>query len=211
MLKKLLVAAMMISFAAGAVFAQEKAAEPAKKVEKTMSKNPIVELKTNQGSIYLEVFEKETPVHARNFLTKVDAGKYDNLTFHRIVKDFVIQGGDPTGTGSGSMGGEPLADEKSSPYPQVRGTVAMARSPQGASDCQFYINLKDNSFLDRQKFTSFARVVQGMDVADKIATVQTGPGDKPIQPVIMLKVYRVDKLPSAAPAAPAMKSSEEKK
>jgi len=177
---------------AGIGIAQEKTEKPVEKIEK----NPIVRIHTNYGDIYLEVFLKETPIHATNFLTKVDVGKYDSLTFHRVVKDFVIQGGDPTGTGSGSMGPERLADEVS-PFPQVQGTVAMARSGAGASNCQFYINLKDNSFLDKQKFSSFAKVVSGMDVVDKIAAVKVGAGDKPVENVIMIKVQRVDSVPQA--------------
>ena len=190
-------------FITGIVYAQEK------KAEKPM-KNPIVEMKTNYGNIYLEVFEKETPIHARNFLDKGDAGKYDSLTFHRIVPNFVIQGGDPTGTGMGDMGSDRLADEKS-PFPQVRGTIAMARSAAGASNCQFYINLKDNTPLDQQGFSSFAKVVQGMDVVDKIAKVQTGQKDRPLEPVVMMKLQRVEKIPAAAEkAAPAKESSGQK-
>jgi len=187
------IAAVMMTIPA---IAQEK--EKVMEKPKAASKNPIVEIQTNHGSIFLEVFEKETPVHARNFLTKVDGGKYDGLTFHRIVKGFVIQGGDPTGNGTGSMGPDRLADEVS-PYPQARGTIAMARSGAGASNCQFYINLKDNSFLDKQKFSSFAKVVGGMDVVDKIAVVGVGPNDKPLEDVKMIKLRRVDKVP-AAPA-----------
>lgn len=173
----------------------EKTAMPAeKKATKPMTNNPTVEIQTNQGNIYLEVFEKETPVHAKNFLDKVKAGKYDGLTFHRIVPGFVIQGGDPTGTGSGSMGDERLADE-TSPFPEVRGTVAMARSNEGASNCQFYINLKDNTFLDQKKFSAFAKVTKGMDVVDKIAAVQRDSNDKPLQPVIMTKLAIVTAVP----------------
>jgi len=190
-------------FITGIVYAQEK------KAEKPM-KNPIVEMNTNHGNIYLEVFEKETPIHARNFLDKADAGKYDSLTFHRIVPNFVIQGGDPTGTGMGDMGSDRLADEKS-PFPQVRGTIAMARSAAGASNCQFYINLKDNTPLDQQGFSSFAKVIQGMDVVDKIAKVQTGQKDRPLEPVVMIKLQRVEKIPAAAEkAAPAKESSGQK-
>jgi peptidyl-prolyl cis-trans isomerase B (cyclophilin B) len=207
--KRIISIVVLTMFVAGLAFAQEKAAET-KKVEKPMAKkNPIVEIKTNMGSFYLEVFENETPIHAKNFLSKVDAGKYDNLTFHRVVGGFVIQGGDPTGTGSGSMGDDRLADEVS-PFPQARGTAPMARAQAGASNCQFYVNLKDNSFLDKQKFSSFAKVVGGMDVVDKIAQVSVGAGDKPIQPVIMLKLSRVDKVPAAPAAAPKKDAGETK-
>jgi len=175
------------------IAANSMAQEKTEGKEMAPEKNPIVKIETNYGDIYFEVFLKETPIHAQNFLSKVDEGKYDSLTFHRVVKDFVIQGGDPTGTGSGSMGTERLADEKS-PYPQVEGTVAMARAPAGASNCQFYVNLKDNSFLDKQKFSSFAKVVQGMDVVHAIGKVAT-QNDKPLEPVIMKKLYRVEGLP----------------
>jgi len=200
-MRKITAMILPVLLVAGVVFAQEKAVEqtpktPEKMPEKAPVKNPFVEVKTNMGTFYLEVFQNETPIHAKNFLSKVDAGKYDSLTFHRIVPGFVIQGGDPTGTGSGSMGPERLPDEKS-PYPEVRGTVAMARSAAGASNCQFYINLKDNLGLDKQGFSAFAKVVQGMDVVDKIAKVKTGPNDRPLEPVVMLKVRRVDKLPVA--------------
>jgi cyclophilin family peptidyl-prolyl cis-trans isomerase len=211
--KKLAAVFLAATMFGGLAIGQEKATE--QKAEKKMeSKNPIVEIQTNHGNIYLEVFEKETPIHARNFLSKVDAGKYDSLTFHRIAKKqdgspFVIQGGDPTGTGSGSMGEERLADEKS-PYPEVRGTVAMARSQLGASNCQFYINMADNTFLDRQNFSAFAKVVKGIDVAEKIMQVQTGPNDRPTEPVVMLKLKRVDSVPSGERAKQVKDSPKQK-
>ncbi len=189
MLKKTTLLALSVIVFTGFCFAQEKSEVK----EKTPESNPIVKIETNHGDIYLEVFLNETPIHASNFLSKVDEGKYDSLTFHRVVKNFVIQGGDPTGTGSGSMGADRLADEKS-PFPQVEGTVAMARSGAGASNCQFYINLKANTFLDKQKFSSFAKVVHGMDIVHKIETVEA-VNDKPIEPVIMIKLSRVEKLP----------------
>lgn len=181
---------MSVALVAGLSFAQEEK----EKVEEQPEKNPIVKIQTNHGDIYLEVFLNETPIHAQNFLSKVDEGKYDSLIFHRIVKGFVIQGGDPTGTGSGSMGPERLADEKS-PFPQIPGTVAMARSGAGASNCQFYINLRDNTSLDKQKFSAFAKVVEGMDVVKTIENVETGAGDKPVSDVVMIKLERVEKIP----------------
>jgi cyclophilin family peptidyl-prolyl cis-trans isomerase len=198
-LRRFLTVTLLGLFVTGLVYAEDKVEpkkeEQPKKVEQKMEKkNPIVEMQTNLGTIYLEVFEKETPIHAGNFLSKVDAGKYNSLTFHRIVPNFVIQGGDPRGNGTGSMDGPALADEKS-PFPEVRGTVAMARS-DSASNCQFYINLKDNLFLDQQKFASFAKVVKGMDVVDKIAAVKTGPNDKPLEPVVMTKLMRVGQIPT---------------
>jgi peptidyl-prolyl cis-trans isomerase B (cyclophilin B) len=204
--KRLMATIMATLFVASMVFAQAKIEPPKTELPKTEPKkaeqkvnNPIVEMQTNYGNIYLEVFQKETPIHAGNFLAKVDAGKYDKLTYHRVIPNFVIQGGDPRGNGMGSMDGPALADEKS-PYPEIRGTVAMARS-DSASNCQFYINLKDNLFLDQQKFSAFAKVVKGMDVVDKIAVVKTGPNDKPIEPVVMTKLQRVDQIPTGAKTA----------
>lgn len=199
MLRKIAAMLLAATMAFGLAIAQEKAAE--QKAEKKMeARNPIVEVQTNYGNFYLEVFEKEAPIHSGNFLAKVDSGKYDSLTFHRIIPGFVIQGGDPTGTGTGSMGPDRLADETTKCPPQVRATVAMARSSAGASNCQFYINLGNNTRLDQQKFTSFAKVVKGMDVVDKISGVKTGPGDKPLEPVVMQKLRRVDKIPAAEQA-----------
>ncbi len=191
MIRKFVVTVMSVALVAGLSFAQEEE----EKVEKTPEQNPIVKIQTNHGDIYLEVFLNETPIHAQNFLSKVDDGKYDSLIFHRVVKGFVIQGGDPSGTGSGSMGPDRLADEKS-PFPQVRGTVAMARSREGASNCQFYINLGDNTRLDKD-FSSFARVVHGMDVADEISVVEaTGPrNETPVEKVVMQTLSKVDKIP----------------
>ncbi len=200
MIRKLMAIILPLALSAGLSFAQEHPASTEEKgeekpVEKAQ-KNPIVKIETNHGDIYLEVFLNETPIHAGNFLSKVDAGKYGGLTFHRVVKGFVIQGGDPTGKGSGSMGPERLADEVS-PFPQLPGTVAMARSGAGASNCQFYINLKDNTSLDKQKFSSFARVIYGMDVVNEIGLVSVGAGDKPVEPVVMKKLTRVEELPKA--------------
>ena len=192
MIRKFVVAILTVALVAGLSLAQEEE----EKVEEQPVENPIVNIQTNHGDVYFEVFLNETPIHAQNFLSKVDEGKYDSLIFHRVVKGFVIQGGDPSGTGSGSMGPERLADEKS-PFPQVRGTVAMARSGAGASNCQFYINLGDNTRLDKQKFSSFAKVVHGMDVVDEISLVEaSGPqGTTPVEKVIMHTLSRIDKIP----------------
>ena len=214
MIKRIIAMVLPLALIAGMALAQEKTApttektEPKKETKKVEKKNPIVEIQTNYGNIYLEVYQNETPIHANNFLDKVKAGKYDSLTFHRVVAGFVIQGGDPSGNGMGSMDGPSLPDEKS-PFPEVRGTVAMARS-NAASNCQFYINLKDNTSLDQQKFSTFANVVKGMDVVDKIAGVEVGPNDKPVKPVIMQKLLIVEKLP-AAKVAPVKKDTPEKK
>lgn len=175
--------------------AQQATEKPKEKVKvepkKEVVKNPHVLMKTSMGDIVIEVFEKETPIHAKNFLKRVDEGKYDSVIFHRVVPGFVIQGGDPTGTGYGQPDEGRLADEES-PYSNTRAFISMARSAAGASPSQFFINLKDNSFLDKQKFSVFAKVVEGMDVVEKISQVPIDPprDGKPKTPVYMLKVTR---------------------
>ena len=197
MIKKLFAIVLPVVLLAGISIAQEKTEKPVAKAEK----NPIVKFQTNYGDFYLEVFLKETPIHAKNFLSKVEAGKYNGLIFHRILEGFVVQGGSPDSSGSGSMGTDRPADEKS-PFPEVRGTVAMARSPLGASDCQFFINLSDHTIgskpdLDSQGFSAFAKVISGMDVVDKISMVEVGASGRPVKDVTMIKVSKVDKVSEA--------------
>ncbi|OGC77269.1 MAG: hypothetical protein A2145_04085 [candidate division Zixibacteria bacterium RBG_16_40_9] len=132
---------------------------------------------------------KESPITAKNFLELVNKGFYNGLTFHRIVPDFVIQGGDPKGDGSGGPG-YTIQDEKSAQR-QVRGTLGMAKSGPNTAGSQFYVNLKDNLRLDDVGFTAFAKVVKGMEVVDKIGKLKnTGPPEnKALERVVMTKVY----------------------
>jgi cyclophilin family peptidyl-prolyl cis-trans isomerase len=150
--------------------------------------NPIVVMETNHGTIEIELFWEETPKIAENFLRLVLSGYYDGLTFHRIVPGFVIQGGDPTGTGRGGPG-YTLPDEPTE-MKHDRGTLAMARGMEGNNGSQFYIALskEKTAHLDQQNFSVFGQVVKGMDVVDKIAQVETD-GQTPKEPVIMTKVY----------------------
>jgi cyclophilin family peptidyl-prolyl cis-trans isomerase len=155
---------------------------------KKVVKNPMVLMHTNMGDMTIEVYEKETPVHAKNFLDRIDKGLYDSLIFHRVIPGFVIQGGDPTGTGYGAPDEKSIPDEKS-PYSNTLAYISMARG-QGASPSQFFINLGDNHRLDEQNFSVFAKVVKGMDIAEKISKVPTTK-EKPNTPVVMLKVSRI--------------------
>ena len=152
-------------------------------------KNPIVVMETNHGTIEIELYWKESPKLAENFLRLVLSGYYDGLTFHRIVPDFVIQGGDPLGNGTGGPGYS-LPDEPTVKKHE-RGAIAMARSPAGNSGSQFYICLttERTTHLDQQNFTVFAHVIKGMDVVDKIAQLPTDPRSMPKEKVIMTKVY----------------------
>ena len=152
-------------------------------------KNPIVVMETNHGTMEIELFWKETPKIAENFLRLVISGYYDGLTFHRIVSGFVIQGGDPLGTGTGGPG-YTLPDEPTTKK-HDRGALAMARGAEGNNGSQFYIVLSKErtAHLDAQNFSIFAQVVKGMEVVEKIAQVEKGPRDMPKEKVIMTKVY----------------------
>jgi len=152
-------------------------------------KNPIVVIETGFGNIELELFWKETPKTALNFLRLVHKGFYDGLTFHRIVPNFVIQGGDPEGTGGGGPG-YTIPFEKAETK-HLRGSLGMARAPDpNSAGSQFYICLKNLPSLDG-KYVVFGKVIKGMDVVDKIAAVKTGPGDFPLEKVLMKKVYEL--------------------
>jgi peptidyl-prolyl cis-trans isomerase B (cyclophilin B) len=168
----------------------EETAEPEIMQEPIVrEKNPVVVIETNHGPIEVELYWKESPKLAENFLRLVLSGYYNGLTFHRVVPGFVIQGGDPTGTGTGGPGYR-LPDEPTTKKHE-RGAIAMARSAEGNSGSQFYICLstEKTAHLDQQNFTVFAHVIKGMDVVDKIAAVPTGAGSKPTEDVIMTKVY----------------------
>jgi len=147
-----------------------------KKSEKTR-----VLLETNFGNITLEL-RNDQPITSGNFLSLVEKGTYNNTIFHRIIAGFMIQGGDPTGTGYGDPKIPEIRDEFNGLQKNNRGTVAMANAGPNTGSSQFFINLVNNNFLDG-KHPVFAQVVQGMDVVDAIARVQTDSSDRPIKEV----------------------------
>lgn len=148
-------------------------------------------IETDLGDIVIELYTESSPVAAQNFINLAEADYYNGIIFHRVIPEFVIQGGDPTGTGSGGPGftipDEPVVGE------YVRATVAMARRPGVANSqsSQFFIVLSDSVAEDLPKsdgYAIFGRVVEGMDVVDAIAAAETGAGDRPLDPVEMLDV-----------------------
>lgn len=148
-----------------------------------MAKTKTVTLETNMGTINIEMFS-DMPITAGNFESLVSKGFYNGVIFHRVIDGFMIQGGDPTGTGSGGPGYK-IKDEFKG-HSNVRGTISMANAGPNTGGSQFFINLVDNTFLD-PKHPVFGKVISGMDVVDKIAKVQTDDGDRPLQEVKIIK------------------------
>ncbi len=147
----------------------------------------------NGGIIRLELDEKAAPETVKNFLRLVKEGFYDGLTFHRVIKGFMIQGGDPTGTGAGGsderIPGEFKSNGFDNPISHKRGVISMARTndPNSATS-QFFICHADSEFLDGN-YAAFGKVTEGLGVIDEIASVRTNFRDKPLTPVVMKKVY----------------------
>lgn len=151
-----------------------------------------VKFETTQGDIVIELYD-DMPITAGNFKKLVGEGFYDGIIFHRVIKDFMIQGGDPTGTGMGGPGYQ-IKDEFVVGHSNTRGTLSMANSGPNSGGSQFFINLVDNSFLDydKQPLSSkhpvFGEVTEeSLEVIDKIANTPTGAGDKPIEEVKIIK------------------------
>lgn len=146
--------------------------------------NTRVKLSTNYGDIVIEL-DNDMPITAGNFKKLVQQGFYDGVIFHRIINGFMIQGGDPTGTGMGGPG-YAIKDEFTEDNQNNKFTISMANSGPNTGGSQFFINLVDNNFLDN-KHPVFGKVVEGIDVVGKIARVETNANDRPIKDVIIQK------------------------
>lgn len=145
----------------------------------------IVKLETSKGHVIIELRD-DMPITTGNFISLVEKGIYDGVIFHRVIDGFMIQGGDPTGTGMGDPSIPNIRDEFTNTNRNVRGSIAMANAGPNTGSSQFFINLVDNSFLDT-KHPAFGKVTEGMDVVDSIAKVPKGPNDKPLEDVIIVK------------------------
>lgn len=136
------------------------------------------------GSVVLELYPDIAPITVANFVKLVKSNFYDGLIFHRVIAGFMIQGGDPQGSGMGgskeTIVGEFASNGHNNPIPHLRGVISMARTsaPNSASS-QFFIMHEDGKFLDGQ-YAAFGRVIEGMDVIDRIASVKTNFSDKPL-------------------------------
>lgn len=148
--------------------------------------NQEVLLETNIGNITLEMYN-DMPITTGNFEKLVKEGFYNGIIFHRVIKGFMIQGGDPTGTGMGGPG-YTIKDEftHKGGNRNYKGTISMANAGPNTGGSQFFINLVNNDFLD-SKHPAFGKVIERMDIVEKIGNVQTGQNDRPIKDVTILK------------------------
>ena len=163
----------------------------------TMENTNIKITMDNGGEIYLELYPEYAPETVSNFVSLVKDGFYDGLTFHRIIRGFMIQGGDPEGTGFGGSDKTIKGEFASNGFAQntlshERGVISMARSqmPDSASS-QFFIVHEDSTFLDGN-YAAFGVVTEGMDTVDEIASVATDYNDRPITPVTIEKMEIID-------------------
>jgi cyclophilin family peptidyl-prolyl cis-trans isomerase len=187
---------ILVILAASLAFAQENA-EKTKPVQlkpekKKMDTKEIVVMETSMGTIEISMYRADAPKTVENFVKLSQKGYYNGISFHRVIKDFMIQGGDPTGTGAGgeSIYGAKFEDEISPKYKfDHAGILAMANAGPNTNGSQFFITLVPTPWLNGHH-TIFGEVVNGMDVVKAIGVVQTSkPGDKPVTPVLMKKVY----------------------
>ncbi len=169
-----------------------------------IDKNPQATIEMENGDkIVIELFFDKAPNTVRNFVSLAQDGFFDGLTFHRVISGFMVQGGDPEGTGSGGPGytieGEFKKNGVDTGISHVRGTISMARQgdPSGVdsrdqayyntASCQFFIVHNDSTFLD-EKYAAFGSVIEGMDTVDRIAAAETDARDKPVEPQVMKQV-----------------------
>jgi len=156
--------------------------------------DPIIELETTRGIITLKLFRDVAPKAVENFMRHCQTGYYNGTIFHRVIPGFMIQGGDPTGTGRGgeSIWKKPFADEVSEFLNFTKpGLLAMANAGPGTNGSQFFITVKESPWL-HMKHTIFGEVIDGMETVVNIENTKTGPGDKPIvdQMIISTKVIK---------------------
>jgi peptidyl-prolyl cis-trans isomerase A (cyclophilin A) len=184
--------------------------------------NPQVKLETSKGTIVLELDQAKAPITVGNFLEYVKSGFYDGTIFHRVIPNFMIQGGGFTANLQQKPTHEPIVNESANGLVNTRGTVAMARtSDPNSATSQFFVNLVDNSFLDKAKaqdgigYCVFGKVIQGMKVVDAIAAVRTGNAggmqDVPMEPVVIKKASVVGAAAMAKPHAPRSSGQQQPK
>ena len=144
-----------------------------------------VVFETNKGTFKIGLYDEEMPITTDNFKKLASEGFYDGVTFHRVIAGFMIQGGDPDGTGMGGPG-YTIKDEFTNDNKNLRGTISMANGGSNTGGSQFFINVADNNALDEQH-PVFGEVTEGMDIVDAIVSVETGEMDKPLEDIVITK------------------------
>lgn len=190
MLKRFVYALLLGLFLTGGAFAAE-------------AKNPVLVIETSEGTVKVELFQKEAPISTKNFLDYAKSGFYEGTIFHRVIPGFMIQGGGFTKEMSQKPTNAPIKNEAANGLKNERGTLAMART--GVVDSatgQFFINVVNNEFLNHRPggpqtygYAVFGKVLEGMDVVDKIAATRTGFvkgfSDVPLNPIVIKSVKQV--------------------
>ena len=188
----------LAAFAAVGMAAQKKHREG----EMTNMENPVAVIETNKGVIELELFADKAPKTAQNFIDLAQKGFYDGVIFHRVIDDFMIQGGDPTGTGMGGPG-YTIEDEFDDDLTHnAPGILSMANAGPDTGGSQFFITLKKTPWLDG-KHAVFGKVISGMETVKKIGKSDTDFADRPLEKIVMEKVTIKN--------APKVGNEEEKK
>ena len=175
--------------------AQDKDKKQKKPMMETPATRPFAVFETTMGTIEIELFEKATPKTVNNFIGLAEKKYYDGVIFHRVIANFMIQGGDPTGTGRGgeSFYGKSFADEIVDTLKHTAaGILSMANAGPNTNGSQFFITLVPTPWLDGHH-TIFGRVVEGLEIVKEIGKVKTKPGDRPVQDVVMTSVRIVRK------------------
>ena len=202
-MKKLIIFSMLLLSFCGGEAVEEEIIQTTEVTEmtydKTYTSTPAMsidvnskytaELETSLGNIVIELFTETSPITVNNFVNLSNDGYYNDVIFHRVIKGFMIQGGDPSGTGHGDMGKYPgydFEDELDNPMNYEKGIVAMANRGPNTNGSQFFIMHEDYPLP--YQYTIFGKVLSGLDVVDAIGNVQTGENDKPNEDVVILNI-----------------------
>ncbi len=185
--KKSILLTVSLLIITGVFFMTSESNAQAGIVQPVNPKNPVVTIETELGTIKAEIFEDKAPITSANFIKLVKEGYYDGIIFHRIIKDFMVQTGDPQGTGMGGPG-YTIKDEF---HPRLKhvgaGILSMANAGPNTGGSQFFITLVPTGWLDN-KHAVFGQVIEGLDVVMKLGSVETGMYDRPVKTVSMKKV-----------------------